>query len=572
MALRDWNARLEEHFAELRKERSAAVGARPIFALEHDLSPAEIEDLDKQIREDIATGAPSLFHPLPWIVYAAEVGYRYEGDEYWQTFEAETPRWSEVGRRAWIRDRFIDFSKRFGGATPTGTWAEWFKNISWPITHAILPQYLQRQMAEVLYEQRNAFTANMFESPEALGRIIAAGSLNATSRFQILAQDTALVGQIAAAMLTQTGRDSKNLILPSTLKRIVEDLERERQARQWLLEARTSAERAQLRGLTRDSGGRARPTNVGSPREAREQIAELAIEPRVTVVPVNGRLEVWLEIPDLSPLIARFPTLQTVLSQSRCTVAGSSGRPLWQGRLLRGGQRVRLEKWPNAAEPLLQFDRSTPDLDFLLRTDCLLRPGPRWLFKVASDGIGYELQRLLVRTDGAYILLTTVNPALEGNGITVVDVNCTGVHAVRLDVPSAISTAWLVQLRHLGLGEIKTVDVWPVGLSPASWNGDGRVEWLTSDPFCLAIRADHPVEILRVTLDDQPDALTLTGIPGGITTFLELPALSAGYSSAQCWCRGRVDACRGRVPGYRRANASALVTGGFVAGRLDGAC
>jgi hypothetical protein len=146
---------------------------------------------------------------LPWIVYAAEIGYRYEGDEYWQTFEAETPGWLEFGHRSWIRDRFMDFSNRFGGAKPTGPWAEWFTNICWPITHAILPQYLQRQMAEILFELRHAFTANVFESPDALGRLIAAGSVNATSRFQILAQDTLLVGQIAAALLIQPGRDSR---------------------------------------------------------------------------------------------------------------------------------------------------------------------------------------------------------------------------------------------------------------------------------------------------------------------------------------------------------------------------
>jgi hypothetical protein len=525
MGLRDWNTRLDEHFDELRKQRNAAGGDRPIFALEHGLSPADLQDLEKDIRQHIAQAAPGQEHALPWIVYAAEIGYRYEGDEYWQTFEAETPGWLKFGRRSWIRDRFIEFSKRFGGAKPTGPWAEWFKNICWPITHAILPQYLQQQMAEILYELRHTFTANVFESPAALGRMISAGSLNATSRFQILAQDTLLVGQIATALLIQPGRDSRSLILPSTLKRIGEDLEVERQARQWLLAARTSAERAQLRGLTREPIGRVRPASVDS---AREQIAELAIEPRLTLEPADGTWEVWLEIPDLSPLIRRFPALQTVLAQSRCTVAGSSGRPLWQGRLLRGPQRVRLEKWPNAAEPLLRFEHSAPELDYLLRTDCLLRPGPRWLFRLASDGRGYELQRLLVRTDRTYVLLTTADAAVQGEGITVTSVACAGVQAVRLDVPAAVSDGWLSRLRRLGLSEIRAVDVWPAGLSAASWNGDGRAEWLTSDPFCLAVRADHPVEALRLTLDDEHAALELSGIPEGATTFLELPPLSAG--------------------------------------------
>jgi hypothetical protein len=35
-------------------------------------------------------------------VYATEFGYGYAGEEYWQTFQAETPNWS--GERDWLRD------------------------------------------------------------------------------------------------------------------------------------------------------------------------------------------------------------------------------------------------------------------------------------------------------------------------------------------------------------------------------------------------------------------------------------------------------------------------------------
>ena len=40
----------------------------------------------------------------------------------------------------------------------------------------------------------------------------------------------------------------------------------------------------------------------------------------------------------------------------------------------------------SADEVLLQFERSNEQLNFLLRTECLLRPGPNWLFRIASDG------------------------------------------------------------------------------------------------------------------------------------------------------------------------------------------
>ena len=91
MNLRDWNSLLERHFEELRRHRVAAVGDKPIFVLEHGLGTRELQDLTTEIRSQIVAAPPDDGHGLPWIVYAAELGYRYSGDEYWQTFEEETP-------------------------------------------------------------------------------------------------------------------------------------------------------------------------------------------------------------------------------------------------------------------------------------------------------------------------------------------------------------------------------------------------------------------------------------------------------------------------------------------------
>ena len=84
------------------------------------------------------------------MVYAAELGYRYSGDEYWQTFEAQTPGWAQSANRECIRSVFEKFSDTFGGARPSGAWANWFSIISWPVTHAVLPADLQRQFARLL--------------------------------------------------------------------------------------------------------------------------------------------------------------------------------------------------------------------------------------------------------------------------------------------------------------------------------------------------------------------------------------------------------------------------------------
>ena len=151
---------------------------------------------------------PSRDHALAWIVYSAELGYRYSGDEYWQTFERETPGWSLNGDRYRIRDFYHQFQRGFGGAEPSGAWAKQFSIICWPITHAILPKDLQRQLARTLYESRHFLSGDVLGSPESLGDLIAARSWNATSRFQNLAEETRLVGQIAAALLFQ-GRPAR---------------------------------------------------------------------------------------------------------------------------------------------------------------------------------------------------------------------------------------------------------------------------------------------------------------------------------------------------------------------------
>ena len=152
--------------------------------------------------------------------------------------------------------------------------------------------------------------------------------------------------------------------------------------------------------------------------------------------------DVSLEIPDLSHLPLRFPQTAEVLSGSRCTVAGSSGRPLARGRLLFGSQRITLQQWPQLDEVLLQFEQSDPQLDFLLRTECLLRPGPKWLFRIASDGLAYECKRLRVRPGERYILVAATGQVPSNRHSAVIDLSCEGVQGALLDLPEALPLDW----------------------------------------------------------------------------------------------------------------------------------
>lgn len=532
MDLAHWQKRLEDHFRELSAHRRRKFPDRQIFGLEHGLDVSEIHALINAVRAHIADGPPVWEHALDWVVYASEIGYRYSGDEYWQTFEQETPGWTINGDRYWIRRCFIWFQKEFCGVEPCGIWARHFSIICWPITHAILPTDLQRQLARVLYELRHSFSAELFESPSILGDLIAARSWNSTSRFRNLAQEPQLLGQIAAALLLQGEFGTDSLIHPMALRRIGKDLDRERRAREWLRGARHFAqERAQVRGLGLLGRG-TKPLGIGHPDDTRAVIAELGIEPRLVLRPMDPLRNFWeisLEIPDLSHLLIRFPHTRDILTGSRCIVAGAAGRPLARGRCLHGAQRVTLSRWPQADNVLLRFEQTDPQLEYLFSTECLLRPGPTWLFRIASDGLAYECRSLRVRPGAQYIIVSTAGPITSRGQANQIELSCEGIYGAKLDLPSALNDNWEETLRHLGLGHAKTIEVWPAGLSAVAWDGEGRGEWLASERPCLGIQTDHPLANLIISMGTSANlSLNLTPVKPGEPIFVELPNLPIG--------------------------------------------
>jgi hypothetical protein len=525
-----WQERFQKHFESLRRTRSASIGDKPVFALEHGLEPADLQALTADIKNHIAKAAPSDHQSLPWIVYAAELGYRYAGDEYWQTFELETTGWKKYGDRDWLRDRFRAFHKRFGGAKPSGSWAKHFSIICWPITHAILPQDLQHQLAEVLYHMRDLFSAELLTSPLALGERIAARSWNTTSRFQNFAQEPLLVGQIATALLLQGERGSDSFILPTTLRRIVKDLDRG--ARDRLRGAQHVAQqRIQFRGLSSRRTAAVEENRPVSFDQAREQVVALSIEPHVLLRPTNtGSWDVLLELPDFSHLLVKFPGLRDVLTTSRCIVAGSSGRPLARGALLHGPQSIILHSWPRPDQALLQFEQPVPRwFEYLLHAECLLRPGPHWLFKIGPDGLAYGLRGNLVRPNQSYVIASSRGPFNAMPGITPNSLACEGIYAARLDVPASITQQWAGYLRDLHLNQARNVRVWPAGLAATSWDGEGRGEWLTSERACIAIRPDHLIDSITLTLrNDEVQRLEVASPTNDCPIYVELPPLAIG--------------------------------------------
>ena len=101
MLLEQWQDRLARHFESLAHTR--ADSGLQIFALEHGLNEAEIEDISSLLRSRIEARLPLSPHWLVWVIHATERGYAYTGDEYWPSFEEETPRWKFEDRYKFVR-------------------------------------------------------------------------------------------------------------------------------------------------------------------------------------------------------------------------------------------------------------------------------------------------------------------------------------------------------------------------------------------------------------------------------------------------------------------------------------
>jgi hypothetical protein len=188
---------------------------------------------------------------------------------------------------------------------------------------------------------------------------------------------------------------------------------------------------------------------------------------------------------------------------------------------------------------LLQFENADPQLEYLLSPECLLRPGVTRLFRIASDGLAYELRGLRVRPGERYVIVSTEGPVRASAHAQPVVLNCQGAEGVIVSLPEALDADWEETLRALGLGQAKTVEVWPAGLAAVVWDGEGHGEWLASERPCLAIRTDHQVNALFVSIGGGTgQVLEITPIAPGESIFVELPKLPVGMHTVRIGARG----------------------------------
>ena len=490
-SLEDWDQRLGARFEDLRNERDRVRPGSPIFALEHGLSvDEELPALQATVRQAVLRPRLPRSAGLPFVVYAAEVGYGYRGDEFWPGFEEATPGWTSHGvdtSRRFIRHRFEEFAETYGGARLSGRWAQWFKNIAWPITHAVLAKDLQRHLARLLYDYRSALTAELLEDHGALGERLAQRSYDTSARFRNFAENTELLGLVAAALLIGD-EDDTHLLTPEVLRRLVSDLNKERQAGAWLLDAKRAAVHVRRKGWMR--GEATRDASRTSHDGAALQTIEAALTLRRTPAGWKG----YVFIPSYDPLARRVPSMRELLQRSRYRIDGVDGVQS-RGALLYDRGPVPLERWPTTeGQSLVRLEAPSPDAATpgMLADQCRMPPGP-WLFRMTEPGVAVHVRTRMVRQEVDYILVGLQRHEIGGGDCREVELATADATAVTFRIPSVLSQAVEAGLMSAGLSVAPEVSVTPVGLVPAAWDGEGLAEWPAGESPLLAIRSSRAV-------------------------------------------------------------------------------
>ena len=463
-----------------------------------------------------------------WVIYATEVGYDYTGEEYWHSFEEQTPNWEHQDRNR-IKTWFWQFHRIYNGVVPSGPWAEHFTIISWPITHAILPVYLQRQFARALFDLRYHLASMATHDPQKIGRLLAVNVHMPTTRFREFLQQEELIGRIALALLGEESSEGDQPIYPRTLERIIDDLDRVRTSREWLNETRRIVS-DRFKGIGR---GLWLPNNYlphgPAPRPSLDT-TQLAVRPTVLLRHTGeGNWSVLLNVPSFRNVAALDADIHSFLKTTRCRLnGGNDTKP--RGWLLSGNRKGIVHSWPDTAKPLIQMEQPHPTIDHLLEAECRLIPGPIWLFRIGSDGTARQITGSTVRPGYDYVLVTTRNSPQAYKTMSSCTLNCHGAEAFRLAIPSHVSADLTSWLGELGFHVARTIRVWPAGLPGRGWDGEGNSEWLTTEAPCFGISHDHPVDAYTLRLNDGSEHLISTdSVVNPI--FVRLPPLPVGTYS-----------------------------------------
>lgn len=530
-------AKLQDQFAALHAARKDS--GHPVYALEHGLEKDELTEVRGQLTADL-TQSRTLRreHWLLWLAVAAEVGYDYDGNEYWISFAQQIRHWSWYGSRDQIRTWFRRFESEFGGYRPEGRWAEHFSIIAWPIAHAILPKDLQHQFARHLNELKYELARAAHLSSSEIGDLLHSHDSGGSSRFRNLLQHGELTSRLLLAMRDEDVDDASSTIYRPTLARIVNDLEQNRVARAWLRDARSVLREArfQPRGGLQDNSRPHTPAAI----DAIKRTKSVKLLARRSAAG-SWALGIWL--PDLNAMLAGAGLGLDSLARTRVRFADRAdawmpGRAI--AALSQTDQPVR-HLLQISEGPVLVLEQSLSPVSEIFNSELQVLGQSPWLLKVQADGTARHIAGNHVRASEKYVLVSTAR--MEGavaSSLALEELACPdeGAFLYSLATPAQLTPTSVADLAKLGLGCALRATVEPVGLLPRN---DGTAEgtiWLATEEILLRLIADTPVAEYLIRIDggdqtrilagdDAQVVISLGPLPIGSHT-LEVGAFSVG--------------------------------------------
>lgn len=501
--LADLNRRLDRQFATLRTQRAAS--GLPVFALEHGLSEPEIHSLKLFLSGELKRkGKLDHAHWLCWIAAAAEVGYSFDGVEFWTSFEGAVPGWSTMGSRTTIRDWYKRFRERFSGIRPEGPWAEHFSIIAWPITHSILPRDLQSQFARLLYECRYRLASIQDQGADKIGELLRKAGPNTNTRFGNFLEQVNLTGMLFIALRDEGIGERVSSIEKVTLSRIIGDLEQRQAAKEWLRDARRVIREASLKQSRHLAPAPAKPKQV------QERPVEAAPIERHALLTARraggGSWALRLQLPDFRPILKAAKIANPELDKTRIHFFDEKGT--WRpGRSLLSLSKSEpaITRLP-PTDRVIDFETKMPGIEQALRRAVSI-PGPSpWLLRVQADGVARQVIGHHVRVGQAYVLASTqplARSAVEELKLDVIR-EAEGSNLYELKVPDALSGIRLAALERIGLGYSLGARIDPAGIVPSLDPSTGQSIWSPDDEIILRLSADYAVREYQVAVGSSP--------------------------------------------------------------------
>ena len=503
MDLLEFHGHLQAHFSRLSSEREPEDFC--VHAIEHGLSEAQITKIIELLDVDLRTKKRAdQRYWLPWIVAAAEVGYQYDGVEYWDSFAEFFPSWRKYGNRNLIRTWFKRFANTFRGHQPSGKWAEHFPIIAWPITHAVLPKYLQFLFVDHLFDLRGALSQRGEMALDEIGELLLDRYYGNSSRFIGLLQQTALTSRVVLAMQMEAVSEITPPIEQNLLQRIVEDVERRGRSGSRLRETRRVLKQ------TRFVNSAKRHDSIS--KEYGTRTVELGVQIRPRIIARQIDSENWqpsIVFPNLAEPLKKIGLSPSDFARSRMRyrIGGSEGS--WSpGRGLfafDGRFELEIKQWPESGR-ILELESAPVDVRTALEHHTILPAQFPILMRIKADGSATEVLGKHVKPGNSYLLLDQDPRRLEkldDLNPTEVSVDIKDTFCVQIDVPRKLNEQTISILAKKGLGYFVSARIETVGLTPRWDQITGALVFAENETPLLRIYSDISVQEYLVTVDRE---------------------------------------------------------------------